>query len=569
MDSPAARQLALGLAATLTAAGCNAIMGFDRGQSSEPSAGAGGQTTTSSGTGGTAGGAGAGGNGGTGLGPIEQPCGAPGECPVGYHCVDGYCCTTPCVGLCEACDVAGHLGECAPVPPATDPDEECVDDGICDGSGACARGNTLFSLWFGDAADDQRAEDVSIDGAGNVYVTGSFRGDVWFGGETFVAGDNPDGFIVKFNTHGQHLWSHAYGGDGTSPACVGRGVAVDDDRVLLVGNAGNGVSFGCSSHFASALFTDLFFAMLGGNDTCAWSQVHGVFTHWQYARKVAFDPQGNALVVGSYFGSPNLGTPPLPSAEGEDAFLVKLTADGTYVWGHSFGESAEQRAVAVAARGDTVAVAGWFEGDVDFGDGMVSSAGGFDGFVALFDDDGDLLWRKQLGDGQDQRAYGVALDGAGNVVVVGEFDGAITLDGETITSAGGSDLFLVKLDANGDLLFSAAFGDGSFQQARDVAVDSSNHIVVVGNGRGAFGLGGQSYQPLGNIDVVIAKYTPDGTHLWSYRYGGAGDQIVRAVDVGEDDAIVLVGNYTGPSNFGGATLLPYGAEDIFVVKLAP
>jgi len=57
------------------------------------------------------------------------------------NCVDDVCCNTSCTGLCEACDLAGTVGSCTPVPLATDPDEECPGSEVCNGVGDCCQVN--------------------------------------------------------------------------------------------------------------------------------------------------------------------------------------------------------------------------------------------------------------------------------------------------------------------------------------------------------------------------------------------------------------------------------------------
>jgi hypothetical protein len=63
-------------------------------------------------------------------------CSSPAEC-LGVSCVDGVCCDSMCVGLCQSCNVAGSLGTCTAVPVGTDPANECVGQTTCDGAGTC------------------------------------------------------------------------------------------------------------------------------------------------------------------------------------------------------------------------------------------------------------------------------------------------------------------------------------------------------------------------------------------------------------------------------------------------
>jgi len=91
-------------------------------------------------------------------GEMGDPCGAPDECTDGLSCVDGVCCTSACTGACEACNVAGSEGSCAPVPDGTDPAGECgaID---CGGYFAGFSGDVCYER------DDAPASAVDCNGA--------------------------------------------------------------------------------------------------------------------------------------------------------------------------------------------------------------------------------------------------------------------------------------------------------------------------------------------------------------------------------------------------------------------
>src|SRR5260221_1113578 len=67
---------------------------------------------------------------------IGKTCIGNGECQMG-HCVDGFCCNSPCTGICLACNVAGHDGTCTPIPSGSDPAAECGPASACNGAGTC------------------------------------------------------------------------------------------------------------------------------------------------------------------------------------------------------------------------------------------------------------------------------------------------------------------------------------------------------------------------------------------------------------------------------------------------
>jgi hypothetical protein len=121
--------------------------------------------------------------------------------------------------------------------------------------------------------------------------------------------------------------------------------------------------------------------------------------------------------------------------------------DGTHQWSKRFGGSSDDvvNSIAVDENGDVV-VTGYFQYTVDFGGGALTSAGLFDIFVAKYaGTDGAHRWSKRFGSTGNDAGYGVTADGAGNVVTTGYFMGSVDFGGGILTSAGTFDIFLVKL----------------------------------------------------------------------------------------------------------------------------
>jgi len=145
-------------------------------------------------------------------------------------------------------------------------------------------------------------------------------------------------------------------------------------------------------------------------------------------------------------GAADFGGGLLTSAGESDAFAVKLDAAGNHVWSKRFGDSSFQEAFGIAADpAGNVVVTGRFEGTADFGGGTMLSHGGQDAFVLKLGSSGNHLWSKRFGDGADQGAALVAIDGAGAALVSGLFWGQIDCGGGPLVSAGETDAFLVKL----------------------------------------------------------------------------------------------------------------------------
>ena len=131
------------------------------------------------------------------------------------------------------------------------------------------------------------------------------------------------------------------------------------------------------------------------------------------------------------------------------AFIAKLSgANGNYIWGHAYStDFSTQTPVGLAFDGQgNLAVAGYFDGTVDFGNGSgVLSALGSDGFVVkLSASSGTTMWSKRMGGTGTDFIHGVACDSASDVIVTGETPGG-DFNGTPLTTLGSNDAFLVKI----------------------------------------------------------------------------------------------------------------------------
>ena len=204
--------------------------------------------------------------------------------------------------------------------------------------------------------------------------------------------------------------------------------------------------------------------------------------------------------------------------------------------------------------------------------GRLSDGGGPQMLVAKYSATGTQLWsRTSTGTGAAE-AYGVARDGAGNVVVVGWLQGTINLGGAPLSSVGSSDIFVAKYSGvDGAHLWSRRYGGAMTDIAYGVAVDTSGDVVVIGFFQQAADLGGGTVPSvLGELDTFVAKYAgADGSYLWARDVGGAGDDLGYAVATDASGGVFVTGFFTGRMSFGATTLLSTaGSNNIFVAKLA-
>jgi hypothetical protein len=253
---------------------------------------------------------------------------------------------------------------------------------------------------------------------------------------------------------------------------------------------------------------------------------------------------------------------------------VRITTyTGRLLWLKRFGGTGFDlgEAIAVDGNGD-ILVTGGFSENVDFGGGVLTSAGSGDVFVAKYSGvDGAHLWSKQFGDTWDDEGIQVAVDGSGDVLVTGYFGTTVDFGGGLLNTAGYLDIFVVKLSGvDGAHLWSKRLGNTKPDGGMGVAVDGNGDVLVMGFFEQTVNFGGEPLTSAGAEDIFVAKYSGvDGSYFWAKRFGGPGYEWRGGLAADTSDNVLVTGFFYETADFNGEFLTSAGEEDIFLVKLSP
>jgi hypothetical protein len=255
--------------------------------------------------------------------------------------------------------------------------------------------------------------------------------------------------------------------------------------------------------------------------------------------------------------------------EDENCSGPMLEGCGEHVWSKLFGDAQAQtgRGIAVDAAGN-VLLTGEIAGTADFGGGPLTSAGNDDIFVAKLSAAGDHIWSKRFGNNSNrQGGTDIAVDAAGNVLFTGALSGAIDFGGGPLQSAGSDDIFIAKLSPAGDHVWSKAFGTPAmFESGRMVDVDAAGNVVLGAYIDGPVDFGGGSISTPG---LVVVKFDADGNHLWSKAIPMNNSPYEDEVVVDSAGNVFITGQFSATIDHGGGPVTSMGSTDVFVTKLSP
>lgn len=261
-------------------------------------------------------------------------------------------------------------------------------------------------------------------------------------------------------------WVKQIGGNSTDVASA---ITTDLNGNLLVAGYFSGTADldpgVTTSSFTSNGYTDVYIQKLDADGNSLWVKQIGGLSE-EYAFSITTDAVGNVYTTGIFAETVNFnpgGEPAILTANGSfyDTFIIKHDTNGNFQWVKHLGgiENDFGYAIRTDSTGG-VYICGFFRETVDFdpGDGVynVTSNGDSDMFLLKLDTDGDFIWMKQIGGVLSEYPLSIALDSDNNIYMTGDFKGTVDFNSgqgdATLTSAGNEDIFVLKVDGNGDFI---------------------------------------------------------------------------------------------------------------------
>lgn len=479
---------------------------------------------------------------------------------LGDPAVDSVSCTQP------ASFVANHL-DCDPTTSASstcddgDPgtlgdvnNAECACSGTPPPSTECSA--LEWDVRFGGTDNDNGSVLIP---AGDGYLIGASTRSPVSGDLSAPAQGEFDYLMIRTDGSGNELWEKRYGGAaGDNLTSIAK---TADGGFLLAGSSFSGVSGDRTTPSRGG--QDYWVLQVDSLGAVLWDKVFGGSDYDQLESAFA-TPDGGFLLAGRSASGAG-GEKTDPSQGAMDYWVVRIDSTGKKVWDAAYGgPDVEFLADAAPTLDGGVILAGYTDSDAG-GDIAQASQGGFDAWLVRLNASGALVWEKRFGGSGDDEAYAVkALPDGGFLVGASSTSPA---DGDkTAAPQGGYDIWMLRLDALGNILWDAGLGGSGADQLDDLSILPDGNYMLHGWSNSDIS-GDKSEDSRGGYDYWSVRTDVLGNRVWDRTVGGTDNDFLIAAIGNSDSTQVLIGHST--SGVGGEhSQGNWGGTDIWMTKLA-
>jgi hypothetical protein len=465
-----------------------------------------------------------------------------------------------------------------------------------------SNGNFEWGRKIGGTSTDLGA-DIALSGDTMILVNGTYRFNIQFdhGGSLpniVTSNSNTNVFVAAYDTSGSYLWNRLLGSSGADRTY---NLLVDDSaRIWVSGYMVNEAFMDIGqNNVVLAKITDANpFAVAYDLQNAAFSRlISPQSNNFASTEALALSPQGDIWTGGRFRGSLVLDSLPnfslhSPASNVFTSFWARYSSGFDTAWTTISRGGGTMDGVNKIRHDQfgNLYVAGQFNGRVNFNPigspHFVTSLDQIDAFVASYSPSGLLRWMHRIGGPNKDQATALAVDDHGNVLVGGQFFDDIFLPTpngfDTITAIptgvfNNPDIFILKLDSTGNVLFSHRLGGANEDIVNDIHFYPNGDYLIGGTFRAGIDfdplLAGNNTFTANNNAGYFAAYTSTGQYMWHKIINGSSNQFVQGLALDDSLNILVTGAFRNTTNFDlpNSFLLTSngGSDDVFVAKYSP
>ena len=380
----------------------------------------------------------------------------------------------------------------------------------------------LIKTLGGSKNDGARSVIKTIDGGYAVLgFTQSIDGDI-----ADKQTEQFDYWLLKFNANNELQWQKTYGGSKDD-----RGekvIQTSDNGYALIGYSKSDDEDATEN----AGFQDIWVLKLDADGNISWQKSIG-FSGADQGLTIIQTSDGGFFIGGILDVTASGGLGNNKRHAGGDYWGLKLDINGETEWRRFFGGTNTDTCYDVIETNDGFLLIGSSDSiDVDIN----NSKGGYDYWIVKIDKAGTLIWEKSLGGNEIDISYSIQKTNDGNFILAGETRSS---DQDVSNQNGAADVWVIKMDPEGNIIWEKTYGGTSFDVARSITSTRDNGFVIIGSSRSS---DIDVTENNGQNDAWILKINSDGKLLWQKSVGGTDIDFAYGVMELQDQSIIVVGD---------------------------
>ena len=363
---------------------------------------------------------------------------------------------------------------------------------------------------------------------------------------SLTATGRSDVFISKIDKYGNFIWATKAGGENDDYIYS---ITSDLDGSSTIEGSFSGSANFSDITLRSSTKEQYFTAKLDTDGNYTWAEVsENKNTESSNIKSVLSD--GSYIIAGSFSGNKSFGARSLQSKGKMDVFIAKQNKDGSYDWATTGGGSDYDSVNAISSiDNNSTFITGTFSGSASFGDTTLNSSNEQEIFIAKLNSDGTYAWANKAGGLGNEYVKSIKSQNDGSSFIIGTFTGVASFGGTSLNSFGGEDTFIAKLNANGSFSWVTQAGGFNKDYGIDISPLADGSTLIIGEFTGEANFGNIKLTSAGNSDVYIAKLNINGEFEWARRAGGVNSDKSHSINTHEDGSSIITGTFIGTSNW--------------------
>ena len=375
-------------------------------------------------------------------------------------------------------------------------------------------------------------------------------------GDVFDALYLRQAWIMKVDATGNLMWQKSFGGSDTDHSFAAQETTDGNYIIAIESSSSDGDIPGNYGE------QDLVIMKLDPNGNEIWGKHYGGTLH-DHPQFISQTNDGGFIITGgAHSNDGDLANQHHGSTDYFDVWVVKLDANGDWEWGKCLGGSDIDFALNIKqdASNNYILVGQSYSNDDDIS-GHHGTNSNSDVLVMKLDPSGNILWQKSYGGTDDDIAHRVQFTPDGGYIIICE---SKSDNGDVTNSHGSWDFWLLKLNANGDLMWQKSYGGSGTDVGRYVGLTNDGGYILTGQTESTDGDVTDNH---GDNDCWVVKTDNQGNILWEMTLGGTKDDYGKEIRQLADGSYILgATSYSNNDQVTGHHGLT-NSSDFWIVKL--